>query len=271
MAQELSVKLEKIKGNSEMVSLVKQTAVSLEKRGINLNKDVAKVALCLDFSGSMSGLVSNGTVSEVIKRSLAQAIALDDDGDIEVFGFGSKAKYMESIDISTFERFSEDVRRGGARMGGTEYAEAIDLIESFYDKEGYDVPVFVIFVTDGDTSSKDRVVRSMIRSSNKPIFWQFIGIGAEDYDPSESQPSATKHSGGFLSRLLGGSNSPVEKKKTSFTFLEKLDEMEGRTVDNAGFFAISDPKNISAERMYDLLNNEYPEWLLKIREKGMIK
>ncbi|MFS1428462.1 VWA domain-containing protein [Vibrio splendidus] len=251
----------------EIIDLVKKTAISLAKNGVNLDTDSARVALCLDYSGSMYNLMGNGTVTEMTKRSLAQAIAMDDDGDIEVFAFGSSARKLNSVDVNSYESFCNDIQNNKPSLGGTRYDLAIKEVVRYYDSVGYDKPVFVIFITDGDTENKSAVEAEMKAASDKPIFWQFVGIGADDYDPSVATKSIKKP--GFFGRLLGNEEKVVAN--THFEFLVKLDELEGRAVDNAGFFAVSKPKEMAPERMFDLMNNEYPTWLKEVRAKGILK
>ncbi len=270
MSDKLNQKIQtlNLKKDPVIIDLVKKTAISLEKKGINLDKDAARVALCMDFSGSMYWLIKNGTVSELTQRSLAQGIVMDDDGDIEVFGFGSDAKYIESINADNYVEYCEGVQRDMPDFGSTYYHKAINLIVSHYDRIGYDKPVYVIFVTDGDTFSKTETEEVLKAASGKPIFWQFIGIGQDEYDPNQVDAKVVKKPG-VIGRFLGAKEKEVPN--TKFEFLVKLDEMEGRVVDNAGFFAVKDPKSMSAERMYDLMHNEYPEWLKEVRAKGILR
>ena len=76
--------------------------------------------------------------------------------------------------------------------------------------------------------------RILIDSSPNPIFWQYIGIGKE-----------------------------------KFEFLEKLDELNGRFIDNANFFHLNDITTISDDELYDRLFNEFPEWLNVAKAKGI--
>ncbi|SIA57172.1 Uncharacterised protein [Mycobacteroides abscessus subsp. abscessus] len=59
--------------------------------------------------------------------------------------------------------------------------------------------------------------------------------------------------------------------QSDFTFLEELDNMDGRYLDNADFFSVEDPKAIAEEELYDLLMQEYPEWVKKARSGGLIR
>ncbi len=59
--------------------------------------------------------------------------------------------------------------------------------------------------------------------------------------------------------------------KSDFTFLESLDTMPGRYLDNANFFSVEDPAIIKDEELYDLLMQEYPEWVSLAKAKGLIR
>ncbi|MGD1524650.1 VWA domain-containing protein [Vibrio owensii] len=259
----LDKKLESIADQPELVSLVKKSALSLEKKGVDVNSHTAQVALCVDLSGSMAGMLAGGTVSEIIKRSVAQGITFDDDGEIDVFAFGTKARYDGTVNAAGLEAFSNSFRHT-ALMGGTNYHEAVNLIVNHYKESGFEHPVYVIFVTDGDTGNKPQAEKAIKKASKYPIFFQFVGIGREDYIPGEAQVKKP----GLIGRMFGA--KPKVVGSSTFEFLIKLDEMDGRHVDNAGFFAVKKPSDMSPERMFELLNGEYPEWLEEIRAKGMI-
>jgi hypothetical protein len=46
--------------------------------------------------------------------------------------------------------------------------------------------------------------------------------------------------------------------------------MDGRYIDNANFFHIKDIETISDNELYDLLLNEFPDWLKEAKEKNVI-
>ena len=96
-------------------------------------------------------------------------------------------------------------------------------------------PTFVFFITDGDNFDRAETERVVRESANQPIFWQFVGIGREN-----------------------------------FKFLQKLDDLSGRYVDNADFFKVADIKKISDDELYDKLLTEFPDWLKEIKAKGML-
>jgi hypothetical protein len=47
--------------------------------------------------------------------------------------------------------------------------------------------------------------------------------------------------------------------------------MSGRYLDNADFFAVSDPAAISDDALFDLLMTEYPNWLTQARQRGLAR
>jgi hypothetical protein len=79
-------------------------------------------------------------------------------------------------------------------------------------------PVLVLFFTDGGFRKKGPISELMRAASSAPVFWQFVGIGRANYG-----------------------------------VLERLDDMEGRVVDNAGFFAIDDIDQVSDDDLYQRL------------------
>ena len=67
-------KLNLDKKSPKLVSLAKKASVSLEKKGFSAHE--AQVALIMDISGSMKPLFQNGTVQELIARTMALGLIL---------------------------------------------------------------------------------------------------------------------------------------------------------------------------------------------------
>lgn len=115
--------------------------------------------------------------------------------------------------------------------GGTNYCPVMRSVAEISN-----VPTYIIFITDGDNEDKNASREFIKEISDKPIFWKFIGIGNE-----------------------------------RFTFLEELDDMSGRVIDNADFVKIKDISNISDDELYKLLMQEFSEWWTEAEKKGIIK
>ncbi|MDD2892812.1 MAG: VWA domain-containing protein, partial [Halothiobacillaceae bacterium] len=58
---------------------------------------------------------------------------------------------------------------------------------------------------------------------------------------------------------------------TDFSFLEKLDTMNNRYIDNANFFSVETPDQESDDGLYDLLLGEYKDWIPKARKLGLLE
>jgi len=52
---------------------------------------------------------------------------------------------------------------------------------------------------------------------------------------------------------------------------EELDNLQGRFIDNADFFALSDLDKVSDEELYDRVFNEFPGWYRQAKEKGILR
>jgi len=241
----------------QLVNLVKSAAVSLEKAGLAQHR--AKVCLVLDISGSMSALYSKGLVQKFAERILALGCRFDDDGEIDVFLFGRNVHQGEAMGLANWPNYIKGIIARHPLEGDTRYGAAIEAVRSHYfpDARGGErravaraaVPVYVMFVTDGSTSDKPLTERQLRWASREPIFWQFMGIG-------KGRKSKAKALASFAD--------------SDFPFLEKLDELDGRLVDNADFFSVASPDEHPDAALYDLLMNEYPQWVKQVRALGMI-
>jgi len=218
---------------STLVNLSKKAKVQLAKK--NLTDVKATVALVLDVSKSMYPLYRDGVMQMVIERILALAINFADDKQVDAFVFGTTASQLAPITTTDFEGYiAREIMAKHKINQATKYATAIERLQQKYVGRR-DVPVYVIFITDGDNSDKKETKAWMIQLCRQPIFWQFVGIGHE-----------------------------------TFKFLTRLDELKGRAIDNAGFMQVNDIATISDDDLYARLLNEFPEWLREVKRRGII-
>lgn len=245
----MGISLEKLQQQAPtLVDLRKSVDTALTQHA-GLKNHVAKVALALDYSGSMSSLYQNGSVQALAEKVLALATAFDDDGEIDVFIFESHAHYVGSLSIANYR---DGIQRllSNYSMGSTNYAAVIDLIRQHYHSEpvkrgmfnrllGKDserpYPSYVMFITDGEPDSRSAAEAQIREAAKEPIFWQFMGVGSSAFD-----------------------------------FLSKLDTMQGRVIDNANFFAVANPKSIADAELYKKMLAEYPDWLVKAGKQGIV-
>lgn len=228
----------------QLVSLIKKAQVSLEKKGLGEHR--AKVCLCLDISASMSSLYSSGKIQAFVERIVALACRFDDDGEVDVFLFGQHSQRAPVITLRNYQQYIGHLIEYFPLEGGTDYAPAMKLIRQHYLHDDSDrktsintpaeQPVYVMFVTDGATSNRKAAENQILYASYQPIFWQFMGIGRDG----------------------------------SFEFLEKLDDLKGRYVDNADFFSVKTPQDYDDEQLFARLMNEYPKWLEQAKQKQLV-
>lgn len=195
---------------------------------IDMTKHVAKVAVVEDYTGSMSGMYRNGTVQEVTNRLLPIALKFDDNGEMESWIFSNNYKKLAPVTANNCEGYVENViMRSGMYMGSTYYAPVLNDVVKFYKHNTSNIPVLVIFITDGDNFDQhetDAIVREL---SNYNMFVQFVGIGTQ----------------------------------SNFEYLRKLDNLSGRKCDNTGFLLARDLVKMDDARLYTELLRPYNEWL----------
>jgi hypothetical protein len=99
-----------------------------------------------------------------------------------------------------------------------------------------DMPVYALFLTDGSPDNKKAAIQALTEVSTAPIFWKFLSIG----------------------------NQPME-------FLEQLDTLEERFVDNANYEPIGDVDAIGDSALFKKMLQEFPDWIRQVRSLGLIK
>jgi hypothetical protein len=260
----MAISLKKIEQEApQLINLAKKADISIQKA--NLRNHKAKVALCLDISGSMSFLYSSGKIQKFAEKILALGCQFDDNGSIDIFLFGSNAHKAGEMSLGNFKNFIPNMLNQYPLEGGTYYGKVMKMIRSFYFPLGRggsrtssvasNQPVYVMFVTDGATADESETQQHVKWSSFEPIFWQFMAIGKSRKD--------VKGEGfwGWLSQAFA----------SDFTFLEGLDNMSDRYIDNADFFSVEDPETIVDEKLYDLLMTEYPNWVKLAKTKNLLR
>jgi stress response protein SCP2 len=235
-------------GDTKMLSLVKTAGVSLEKKG--LGEHTARVALVLDISASMTMLYRRGAVQRLAERVLALGLRFDDDGEVDVFLFGEKVHHPErGLTLDGYQDYIARLLQEHKLEYDTQYGAAAAGVRRHYFGEAGPrshprseaTPVYVMFITDGEPSDKAEVTRQVRAASYEPVFWQFMGVGSG-----------------------------------RFSFLERLDDLDGRYTDNADFFSVTDEEllgatPISDDALFARLMTEYPDWLQRARSGGLLR
>ncbi len=231
------------------INLRKEIVLNLSKqKGIENQK--AQVVLCMDISGSMSSLYTSGYVQDVIERIVPVAMQFDDNQEFELYLFqNSCKKHPNNVTLKNVDGIISREIWGKYNTGGTEYAPPIKMIQndyasggkkgffsSFKKNEALEYPVYVIFITDGENSDHSETEKALKEISNHGVFFQFVGIGS-----------------------------------AQFSFLQKLDNLSGRLIDNANFFQVQNLQTMSDNDLYSKLLGEFPDWLKLAKNHNLIK
>ena len=220
----------------KLVSLAKPIMVQLEKK--NLTQTDARVALVMDISGSMTDSYRKGIVQDVVNKVLPLAIQFDDDGSLDFWYFGTKCRRMPAVTAQNYQSAVphdwQDLMRS-LGYGNNEPLVMREVIEEFMRGP---LPAYIIFISDGGIrkTNESEIVSLISESANYPIFWQFVGINGSGYG-----------------------------------IFKKLDDLPGRIVDNADFFALDDYKKVPEKELYERLLNEFPEWLKAATAAGILR
>ncbi|WP_288406393.1 VWA domain-containing protein [uncultured Acinetobacter sp.] len=238
LKKKLSLQKAEKTGNTSIIDLTKKSLVQLEKK--KLLGVTARVALVLDASGSMDGQYRRGDVQKVVNRLMPLAIHFDDDGSFECWAFAAETTQLDDVTLGNVNDFINNTQGGWKNWQvGARYNEEIPAIEAvinYFQKFQDQIPNYVLFISDGGVGSSRQMQKILSQAAKLPIFWQFVGIGGRNYG-----------------------------------VLEKLDEMSGRIVDNCNFFSLDRIDGISDELLYELLLQEFPDWLIAAQQHQIVR
>jgi len=203
----------------------------------------ARVVMVIDKTGSMRRQYSTRVVHRVVERMIPVAIQLDDDGSLEAYLYGSSFARLPDVTVEQADEWSDtflhlDGTHGGIsyrRIGG--YNDEIPIMSEVLStlRQRDPMPTLVLFFTDGGFSQRGPITDLVRQASGLPAFWQFVGIGRANYG-----------------------------------LLTALDELEGRVVDNVGFFELDDIDAVADSELYARLLGEFPDWLRAARAAGIV-
>ncbi len=203
----------------------------------------ARVVLVIDKTGSMSTLYRIGAVHRVVHRMIPVAIQLDDDGRLEPYLYAKSFAALPAITVDTADQWCDTYLHMSGRRAGIDYSriggvnnEIPIMREIMTTLDPDSDSTLVLFFTDGGFHEKRKITELMREAATLPIFWQFVGLGAANYG-----------------------------------LLRDLDTMDGRVVDNAGFFAIDDIDRVADEELYGRLLGEFPDWLRAATAAGILR
>lgn len=211
---------------------LERSIIRLKKSGVDLGNHKARVFVVIDSSGSMTPLYNNGAVQDVLTRLLPLALKFDDNGELEVYVFNNYCNPApEPMTLNNYNTYVKNkiLKKGLGPCGGTNYAPVIKKTMHDYN-DGAPTPAFGIIITDGNNDDRVETDRAIRESSKYNIFYQFVGIGRKE-----------------------------------FTYLQKLDDLDGRAVDNTAFIKVDDFEGLTDDELYDKLLEQYPQWLRAIR------
>jgi hypothetical protein len=215
-----------------LVSLVKTAAVSLEKGGLSGQR--AAVYLVLDHSGSMSNHYKRGHVQRLAEQTLALSVNLDDDGVVPLVYFGTRAEAAIDVRLDNYADIVGSTHTD-VSWGSTDYVAAMRAVINEHRASGATDPALAVFQTDGYPNDPAATERMLREASSLPIFWAFVGFGND------------------------------------MAFLQRLDTLTGRRVDNAGFFHAADPRSVKDADLYDGITSGFAAWLPAARAAGIVR
>ncbi len=208
------------------VSLDKKLGELMEEKGVDLRAHICRVELYIDISLSMEWRYKNGSVQRALTRIFPIAVRFDDDKVMPVSAFGNNVYTLADMTLQNYSNYVEkEILSKHSINEGTKYAPFVKQAIKRAKKDSQ-YPLFNIVITDGDCWDKQESDEAFRKSANYKTFFQCVGIGDDD-----------------------------------FKYLRKIDDLDGRQVDNTAFVAVDEIEKLSDDELYDKLLEQYPQWL----------
>lgn len=221
-------KEKKSEGEIKIDNTLQTHKINLEKTIVNLSKekniDISKNKANVIFAIDVSVSMYNSFYNGALQKLLNKilTLALSIDDDGKLKVYSFNNSAEKQHDVD-IKNYKNYISDNLNISGGTSYSPVIRLIDK---NENLSKNTLIIFITDGDNDDKLKFEEEIRNISNKNCFIQFVGIGNE-----------------------------------SFTYLEKLDNLKNRKVDNTGFEKFEDIYNLSDNDLYLGLLSQYADWL----------
>ena len=184
--------------------------IDLKKKGID-KPPIIRLGGAFDLSGSTQDAFHRGHYEIMAERVMAVAGVLDDNGQMEMFGYSNDAVRFKDADLNDYGGYVKEHILGEHTLdkwGITHWHAGMSLILRHYfgggvagpddepEKKGFfgklfgskakaavedgegdpNAPVFMMFLTDGEDSDSSTTARVLRDSQDKPILWVMIGV-----------------------------------------------------------------------------------------------
>ncbi len=215
----------KVSLEKSKVSLDKHLVSLKKEKNVDLTNLICQVKLYIDISGSMETRYYDGSVQDALLRLFPIALKFDDDGIMPVAVFDENCFELTPMNLDNYATYVENeiLGKGYKPYSGTNYAPVINhAIQNCDDS----YPTFILFITDGNCWDPAQADKAFRESAEHKMFIQCVGIGNEN-----------------------------------FKYLKKIDDLDGRRVDNTAFVEIKKLENLTDEELYSKLLEQYPDWL----------
>lgn len=218
------ISLEKLEKSK--VSLDKHLEKMKKEQNIDLTKHICAVELYIDISGSMKNRFKSGKMQDALTRIFPVALKFDNDGVMPVSAFGNGCYPLVAMTMENYATYVEKQILSKHDIDESTYYAPFVKQAIKRAKKAEQYPLFNIVITDGNCWDETESDEAFRKSSEYKTFFQCVGIGDD-----------------------------------KFKYLRKIDDLDGRKVDNTAFVKVDELEDLSDDELYAKLLEQYPQWL----------
>ena len=249
----------------ELKKLTEQVSIVLSKKGVAPTVMV-QVGFATDVSGSIEGSYLDGTMQNIVNRLQALSNRFDDNQTLDMWAFHNGVIELEPAVPSMFGSYVKDYILSRSDLwGGTSFVPVLEMVRDHYFGGITEKPVtghippatgFFKSIFSSREEPKPTITESVVKGNGVklPVYLIFLTDGDNDDTKATDQLISDLQTENIYIQMVGVGRG------STFRFIKGL----AAKYDHVGFVDFSDPSKVTDEQMYAaLLNDEFVNWLKK--------
>ncbi len=148
----------------------------------NIKEQSFDFCLVIDKSSSMNELYNKGIVQDVFEKIFAIPQILSNDKICNSWAYASQYSRISDITENNIKDYiDKEVIPTQIGGGNNEVLVMEDILKKYINEDKRKNELIVLFITDGGISNGLQIRNIIAYNKDKPIFWQFIGVGYDDF------------------------------------------------------------------------------------------
>jgi vWA found in TerF C terminus len=224
-----------------------------------------RTVLMLDYTVKMMPYYQDGQMQTFINQMMALSTVWDESSQMDCFLMGQSTGHIGTLDLTSYSNCVAEWMEAYELGSKITYGKAFEAVRrQIYPRNRggktdklcvkEEKPVCIICLMSHPVEDANMAQWQLRWASYEPLFWEFIAVtGVKGYMKTDE----------VLSRQGGVGGD--------FRFLDQLNHLDERVVENAGYLTVGLMGEYVVQDMYGAILKRYTDWLAQGIKKGMVR